>query len=182
MFIEEKRVTLKNGQTCVLRSPRVEDAEDLITYMKVTAAESSFLLRYPEEITMTKEGEETFIRGINEAEDSFMIIALVDDKHAGNCSLSATGSRIRIRHRCNVAIALYEEFCGLGVGTSMLELLLEQAKTMGFEQVELEVVARNERAIALYQKIGFEQVGCIPTAMRHKDGTYDDLLMMVKKI
>lgn len=180
MIVTEKKVHLKSGQNCILRSPRAEDAERLVTYMKETAKETQFLLRYPEEVNMTAEDEVNFIQSINESEDSFMMIAEVDGKLAGNCSLSSLGFRIRIKHRCNVAIALYEEFCGLGIGKAMMEHLLDEAKNMGFEQAELEVVGRNERAIALYEKLGFERVGAMPHAMKHKDGSYDELIMMVK--
>ena len=34
----------------------------------------------------------------------------------------------RQSHRCEVAIALYQEFCGYGIGKSMLENVLEVAK------------------------------------------------------
>ncbi len=182
MNVAMKKVLLKNGKECILRSPKAMDAQNLIEYMKKTAEESQFLLRYPEEVDMTVEDEAYFIHGMNESPDSFMILAEIDGRLAGNCSLSALGSRIRMKHRCNIAIALYEEFCSQGIGKVMMEYLLEEAKNMGFEQAELEVVARNERAISLYEKLGFEQVGMIPNAMKHKDGSYESLLMMVKRL
>lgn len=182
MIIETREVLLKNGKECVLKNPRIRDAERLIQYMKDTAKESQFLLRYPEEVTMTVEDEAYFIKGMNESQDAFMMLAEVDGRLAGNCSLSALGNKLRMKHRCNIAIALYEEFCGQGIGKVMMEYLLEQAKNMGFEQAELEVVARNERAIALYEKLGFERVGTIPYAMKHKNGSYESLLMMVKRL
>lgn len=182
MVVASRKVLLKNGKECILRSPKAIDAQNLIEYMKKTAEESTFLLRYPEEVDMTVEDEAYFIHGMNESPDSFMILAEIDGRLAGNCSLSALGSRIRMKHRCNIAIALYEEFCSQGIGKVMMAYLLEEAKNMGFEQAELEVVARNERAISLYQKLGFEQIGCIPRAMRHKDGSYDELIMMVKAL
>ena len=39
--------------------------------------------------------------------------------------------------------------------------------------MELNVVSRNERAVKLYEKMGFVKSGSIPNAMKHKDGTYD---------
>ena len=58
----------------------------LLTGCSQTADETDFLLRYPEEITMTVEQEETFIERINQSENNYMIICLVDGKHAGNCA------------------------------------------------------------------------------------------------
>ena len=40
--------------------------------------------------------------------------------------------------------------------------------------------ADNERAIYLYRKLGFTEMGCIPKAFLLKDGTYRDEVQMVK--
>ena len=57
---------------------------------------------------------------------------------------------------------------------------VRQAKENGFTQVELGVFADNERAIYLYRKLGFTEMGCIPKAFCLKDGTYRDEVQMVK--
>lgn len=182
MRIETKEILLKTGKMCVLRSPEVEDAERLIAFLKGIAGESPFLVRYPEEVTMTVEEEVKMINGLNESRNSLMIVGEVDGRLAGTCSLAAVSSRMRVRHRCNLSIGIYEEFTGQGIGKVMFTELVAEAEKMGFEQAELEVVARNERAIALYKKLGFEPVGCIPRAMKQKDGSYDDFIKMVKDI
>ena len=38
----------------------------------------------------------------------------------------------RYTHRCEIAIALYQDFCGHGIGEKLMELLLEQARAAGF--------------------------------------------------
>lgn len=50
MFLEDKKIELKDGRVCTLRSPRPDDALRAIEYMKVTAGETDFLARYPEVI------------------------------------------------------------------------------------------------------------------------------------
>lgn len=64
----------------------------------------------------------------------------------------------------------------------MLETILEIAKENGYEQAELEVVADNKQAIALYEKLGFEQHGRFPNNMRYENGTYADAYWMMKKL
>ena len=88
----------------------------------------------------------------------------------------------RYRHRCDIAIALYKEYCGCGIGKAMFETLLGAAKKAGYEQAELEVVAGNKNAIALYEKIGFEKCGTFPDYMKYSDGTYADAYRMIKKL
>lgn len=92
------------------------------------------------------------------------------------------GSYRRYRHRCEVAIALYQKYCGVGIGTVMLETLLSVAKELGYEQAELEVVRDNENAVKLYQKLGFREYGTFPGNMKYADGTYADAVWMMKKI
>lgn len=182
MKIEEKKVELKNGQFCILRSPKPEDAEQLIAYLKATAGETEFLLKYPEEVSITVEQEKEILQWFIDSDRDLMIIAEVDGEVAGNCSFSPVGRKTRVRHRCVIGIALYEKYWGLGIGKALLELLLEKAAECEYEQAELDVVSRNERAIALYEGFGFTEVGSRPHAMKHKDGTYDDDIIMVKQL
>ena len=64
----------------------------------------------------------------------------------------------------------------------MLETILDVAKKCGYEQAELEVIATNEGAIALYEKLGFKEYGRFPDNMKYSDGTYADALWMMKKL
>ena len=89
---------------------------------------------------------------------------------------------MRYQHRASMGIALYQKYTGLGIGKVMIENLLTIAKEKGLEQIELEVVADNERAIALYKKLGFQIYGTFPDNMKYKDGTYADVYWMMKKL
>ena len=183
MKIEKKKITLKNGQACVMRSPESEDAEELVKFIKATAEETDFLLRYPEEADIPVEQEKFFLQHFNDAARDLMILAEIDGKIAGNCHLSEVGkSRMKVRHRCACGVSLYREYWGLGIGTAMLEILEEKAAELGYEQMELEVVSSNERAIGLYIKMGFVKTGVVPDAMKFKGEKYDSLDIMVKKL
>ena len=39
------------------------------------------------------------------------------------------------------------------------------------------MVASNERAIALYEDLGFQRIGRIPGGFRNKDGVYEDIFI-----
>ena len=111
-----------------------------------------------------------------------MMIAVVDGKPAGNGSVSGIGTKRKIQHRCTLAIALYEEFWGLGIGSAMIKYLSELAAGIGWKQLDLEVVADNERAQALYRKCGFVESGRRHNALRFDDGTYHDEILMYKDL
>lgn len=177
-------ITVKDklGRDVVLRNAEASDAEDLINYLKVTTAETPYLIREPEEVTLTAEQEKNFIEGRINAERELMLVATIDGKHIGNCSLMGIGSYKRYRHRCDVAIALYQEYCGAGIGRIMLTTVLDVAKKCGYEQAELEVIAENDKAISLYEKLGFKKYGEFPDNMKYADGTYVDGWWMMKKL
>jgi len=181
MLYPTTTITLKNGKQATFRSPCKEDAAALLDYLRKTAEETDFVLRYPDEVTMTLEQEEAFIERINQSANSYMIICLVDGKHAGNCSLQFHDKR-KVCHRGEVAIALVKEFWGMGIGTFMFEEMLQLAREYGASQLELGMVDGNERGLALYRKMGFCEYGRLPNAFHQKDGTVRDEILMVRKL
>lgn len=172
----------KNGRDILLRSAEEKDAEALLDYMKITAAETPFLLREPDEISLTIEQEQAFIKAKKDSANELLLIAETEGRHIGNASLMSAGGFKRYRHRCEIAIALYQEYCGLGIGKAMLEMVLDIAKKAGYEQAELEVIANNKPAIALYEKLGFQKYGTFPDNMKYADGSCADAYWMMKKL
>lgn len=177
----ESEVLHVNGHEILLRNAKKEDAKMLIDFLKVVCSETRFLLREPEEIKFTLEQEEAFIENINKSESNLFLMAFCDGEFVGNCSIM-TSQMYRYRHRCNLAISLFQRYTGMGIGKVMLNKLIDIAKEKGYEQIELEVVSNNERAIGLYKKLGFEIYGTFPNNMKYKDGTYADVYWMMKKI
>lgn len=53
------------------------------------------------------------------------------------------------------AISLYEEYRHLGIGTALMEAMLQLLKDKGYKQTSLSVQKANY-AVAMYQKLGFE--------------------------
>ena len=172
----------KTGRQILLRNAEPDDADALLRYLKTTAAETPFLVREPEEITLSVEAERQFLESKIAAERELMLVAFADGEHVGNASFAGVGSAMRYRHRCSVGIALYRAFWGRGIGRIMLETVLSAAREAGYEQAELEAVADNHTAIALYEKLGFRQYGTFPDNMKYKDGTCADGIWMMKKL
>ena len=172
----------KLGREVILRNAEESDAAALIDYLKITTSETPYLIREPEEVTLTIEQEKSFIKRVKDAEKDLLLIALIDGKHIGNCSLMGIGAYKRYAHRCGIAIALYQEYCGCGIGKIMMQIILDEAKKLGYEQAELEVISDNKCAIALYENLGFRKYGSFPNNMRYSDGTYADADWMMKTL
>lgn len=180
MYLKEEVINVKDNEL-LLRNANEDDAELLIKYLKITSGETKYLVREPEEIALTIEQERQFIIDQNESENCLMLLGFMNGEHVGNCSLMGM-SQARYRHRASLGIALYQKYNGIGIGRCMLGKLMEIAPKMGLEQIELEVMTDNVRAISLYKKIGFEVFGTFLHNMKYKDGTYADAFWMMKRI
>ncbi len=181
MLYEQKEIPLKDGRVAVFRAPEISDAAVMLDYLKITAAETPFLLRTPEECTLTLEQEEKYLEIARSSENECTVCCFVDGRFAGNCNLSRK-RHIKSNHRGEIGIALMREFWGLGIGTAMFEELLSIGKQWGLRQLELEVMDGNTAAIALYQKMGFEIIATRPEAFCLADGTYRDEHIMMRKL
>ena len=183
MIIKDTAFTLKDGRKALLRSPKDEDIRGLLDYLYVSAGETEFILRYPEECgKYTYEGEKALFDRINASENEAMLVCIVDGKVAGNCQI-AWKTGLKTRHRASVAIALLKEFWNLGIGTRMFEEMIRIAEANeNLIQMELEFVEGNTRARALYEKMGFRITGINPNAIRLRDGTLLNEYCMIREI
>ncbi len=65
-----------------------------------------------------------------------------------------------------------------GLGRAIIEYAIEAARAAGKKKLNLAVFATNERAIALYEKVGFVQVGYRKRQYKYKHGEYFDEVLM----
>ena len=182
MLFESRAITLKDGRTAVLRNPDPEaDAAALIGHLRQIVSKTEFLLRYPEECDWTEAQERELLSENNADDMRLMLVCEVDGEIAGMCGLSLY-RQIKFRHRASLDIGLQKQFWGLGIGTAMLEALIEAARERGVMQLELEYIEGNQRGRALYDKAGFTEVGRHPDAVRLKDGSMRSIVFMMKKL
>lgn len=178
MLFQAKTITLKDGRTAILRAPKPEDAAPMVQYLKDTAAETEFIMRYPEEVTMTAEREAAFFEHLAYSPFDMMIVCEVDGCLAGNCQINF-GNKIKTRHRASVAIGLTKAFWNLGIGTAMFREMIAAARARdGVRHIDLEFIEGNSRARALYEKMGFRIISVKPDAICLKDGTLRDEYLM----
>ena len=183
MIIEPVEFTLKDGSKALLRSPRDEDIPSMLDYLRVSAGETEFIIRYPEECDKyTPEGEKALFDSINASDREAMLVCLADGRVVGNSQILWTKS-VKTRHRASVAIALLRDYWNLGIGTRMFREMLRIAEeNPNLLQLELDFVEGNVRARALYEKMGFRITGVRPNAIRLRDGTLLNEYSMVREI
>lgn len=183
MNYETKTIYLRNGQSALFRVPLVTDFEAaaMLDYLRTCAAETEFVIRYPEECTQTIMQEAAYLDSINRSENQLMIVCEIDGEIAGNCQI-VFNNRIKTGHRAEVMIGILQKYWGLGIGTAMFEEMIRIAKQRQVRQIELEYIEGNERARRLYEKMGFMQYGERPDAICLKDGTMRKEILMMRNL
>lgn len=82
----------------------------------------------------------------------------------------------RCGHICNSSYAVRSEVRGLHIGERLVKDSLEQGRKNGFAIMQFNaVVASNVHARRLYERLGFKQLGTIPSGFRMKDGHFEDI-------
>ena len=174
---------LKDGRKGLIRNANDGDIDGMLEYLRLSAAESDFIIRYPEECDrFTWENEKRYVDGCNDSENGAMLICTVDGRFVGNCEIQ-WGGYIKTRHRAEVAIAILKEYWGLGIGSAMFKELIRIAENdPEITQVELDFIEGNTRARALYEKMGFRITGVKSDFIRLKDGSFLNAYSMIRKI
>src|SRR5262245_46805527 len=86
-------------------------------------------------------------------------------------------------HVANCGYVVAPEATGRGVPRRMCEHSLQQARDRGFRAMQFNfVVATNERAIRLWQSLGFETGGRLPLAFLHPRHGFTDALVMFRAL
>ena len=86
-------------------------------------------------------------------------------------------------HVANCGYMTAPEASGRGVARTMCLHSLERAKARGFRAMQFNfVVSANERAVRLWQSLGFEIAGRLPGAFRHPELGFVDALVMFRAL
>ncbi len=177
--MDERVYQLKDKMQVTVREPKVSDAKGLLDYMKDVDCETKFLAREPGELSFTVEQEEAFIKNIIDDSTQQMLVALIDGQIVGNCSVGRVMNKRRYLHRAALGICVRQAFWGMGIGNILMQESIKWCENSGIEQLELEVVTHNERALKMYQSLGFEIQGTKRHALKYSDGSYADEYFMI---
>lgn len=86
-------------------------------------------------------------------------------------------------HVCNASFLTGAAAQGRGVARTMLAHALDTARAAGYRAMQFNfVVATNTRAVATWERAGFEVVGRLPGAFRHPAHGEVDALVMYRQL
>lgn len=155
------KLNLKNGQVLTIRNAKREDALNLINYVNKIGGESDFLTFGENELNITLDKEEELLESHMDVDNKIYIIAEIENEIVGSLNYSG-GIRQRVRHAGEFGVSVGKEYWGLGIGKELVKYLIDWAKEGNvIKKINLRVREDNERAIKLYEKLGFKKEGVI---------------------
>ncbi len=181
MIYSPEEITDREGVSCVFRSLKQEDAEELIKFVEQGAQESPFFPWAPGETRLTADNAEEYILDFESDPRILLLGAFRDGRLIGLNELSDMGEwGESMRHRCLLGAGLLKEAQGKGLGKKLMLTSISTAKEIGFEQVECTSATDNAASCGNLRSIGFQEYGMIPHKRKNKDGSYTDELRFVK--
>lgn len=178
----EQWVVLKNSKKALIRNGNASDGLAVYEVFNLTHAETDYLLSYPDENSFDPEQEAYFLEEKAESPNETELIAIIDGKVAGIAGIEAVGKKYKVKHRAEFGISVLKKYWGIGLGKALTNACIQCAKNAGYDQLELNVVADNERAMSLYRSLGFEEFGRNPRGFNSQTSGYQELVYMMLKL
>ena len=168
-----KQYLLKNGQTITVKEAEENDAMAIKNVVNNVASERYYVV--PER---SREDWDKVIKEIKNMK-GLIIVALANGKTVGMAHL-VLGKFEKNKHVGFLGISILKGFRKVGVGTAVMEFIMEWARQReGLEKISLTVFSTNKAAINLYRKFGFEIEGM--SKRQYKiEGKYADEIIMGK--
>lgn len=172
-----KTVSLDDGTSLTLRPMLKTDEAALLEYFGSIPPEDRLCLK--EDVTDPKVIENWIYE--LDYDNVLPIVAL----HNGNIVGDATLHFNPIgwtRHQAEVRLTTSTRFRVKGLGTIMVQNLIDIATQLELEQISIEIPPVLDKAFYLFEKMGFKEVANLPGFVKDLAGTESDLVLMVKHL
>ena len=175
-------IVLKDGRTCLIRHGAAADGEGALRNFILNHAQTDYLLSYPDENTFTVAREAEYLQQKADSPREAELVAEVDGLIVGQAGIARVGRADKIKHRATFGISIDRDYWHLGIGRALTKACIQLAKQAGYLQLELEAVAANERALALYESEGFREYGRNPKGFRSRLTGWQELVLMRREL
>lgn len=188
-FVEglvHKELTTKTGLSCAIRWPKKEDLRQLTDFINEIAKEDTYVAYGPSDHeTLESEAKwlDATLVSCNNGGESY-VVAEIDDKIVGVAEIKRDMSgKSRTHHVASFGITILAKARGIGIGNQLIATCLEHATSYldEIKIIKLTAFSENTRALELYRKFGFIEIGRIKNAL-FRQNKYSDQVIMVKEI
>ena len=164
----------------IIREAKPEDAAAYLSLYERINSETNFMLLEAGELQVSAADQAQYFQQSASAGSGVTMLAEAESQLVGLAFARRNFGR-RQAHSLYIGIGVLQAWVGQGIGRQMMLAIERCALSRAFHRLDLIVHVRNERAIALYESLGYEHEG----VRRHGfkiNGEYVDLLCMAKLI
>jgi RimJ/RimL family protein N-acetyltransferase len=147
----------------VLRMSHPDDAHLMQDLMRRLSSRSRFLRFFYAAPELTPAMIGSFTR--NAPTETMTLLAVVEEDGQETVIAMAQYSVAAYPERCNFAVVVADDWQRRGVGTRLIQTLIDIARAAGIERFEDDVLAENQAMLQLMSKLGF-------TIVRHEEDSY----------
>jgi len=170
-----KNISLDDGTPLTLRPLLKTDEAALLEYFGSLPPEDRLCLK--EDVTDPKVIE-SWIYELD-YDNVLPVIALHNGNIVGDATLHFN-SIGWTKHQAEVRLTTSTRYRVRGLGTIMVQNLIDMATQLGLEQISIEIPPVLDKAFYLFEKMGFKEVANLKGFVKDLAGTESDLVLMVK--
>lgn len=160
-----------------IRPVKLEDAVSINEMRRMDGVRENTLGIFSERVMRS----EDFIKGLSE--NDHMLVAEVEEnglkRVVGVVDMNVNRNP-RLRHSASIGIMVHFDYQGRGIGTALMKKVIDLADNwLMLVRLELTAFVENERAVKLYQSLGFQIEG-IKKYAAVRNGKYADEYLMAR--
>ena len=171
-----------NKTTIHVQTARRSDAPTVLTIHRRVIEEGEWFLTRPDEFSGSLDGMASRISEYRRSPNSVFLVARVGRPIVGFLTVQGGYRRVQ-RHTAKLEVMIDVSARGRGIGRALMRAAIEWCEHNELlSKLGLNVFANNERAIALYQSLGFQKEGYRAKEFRMDDGTWRDELLLYRDV
>jgi len=172
-----KKVTLQTGTSVTVRPMVKEDAEKLHAFFSRVPREDRLFLR---EDVSRRDVIDAWARELD-YEKILPLLAVAGDNIVGDATLHRRKFGWT-SHVGKVRLVIDKDYRGKGLGTALLQELIDVAKKAGLELLVAEVMGVQAAALATFKGLGFEKDHVLYNHVKDQGGKEHNLVLMIKNL
>ena len=173
----------KRGNAVVYRDTKTDDREMMLSYINILIAEGTLIGLCGKPLGRDETKKKTLkeiLEGV-EKNDKIFFVVEINGAYIGNAGIHREKTR-RKQHVGNIGISLIAEYRDEGIGAELLTSLISEGKNLDLKLLYLTCLENNNRALHLYEKLGFKRCGYIPNACFWKDGYVGEVTLYLSLV
>lgn len=178
----QKELLMKDDKIITIRKITINDIQAFFEFTKYIFNHlTDYTIDLPTEFSNDIELEKKQISKFSSS-GNLLLGAFYENKLIGVLDF-ISNKRNRINHWGKFGISLHTDFQNFGIGTQMINMMIEWAKqNEQTNMICLSVHENNTRAIHLYKKLGFIEYGLLKNCIKNVDGRFTNSIEMFLEI